>query len=75
LNALSRSPTNRRYTLVRRRLTVLARRREDQCRARITPMPDDPVPETGQSKAKVFISYSRKDIAFAEPRTVGLKAA
>jgi formylglycine-generating enzyme required for sulfatase activity len=29
-------------------------------------MPDDTTSETGQSKATVFISYSRKDIAFAD---------
>ena len=37
-------------------------------------MPDDPAPETGQSKAKVFISYSRKDIAFADRLDAALKA-
>jgi hypothetical protein len=37
-------------------------------------MPDDAAPETGQSKAKVFISYSRKDIAFAERLEAALKA-
>jgi len=47
-------------------LTVQARRYEDQSRARSTLMPDDPAAETGQSKAKVFISYSRKDMAFAD---------
>jgi hypothetical protein len=30
--------------------------------------------ETNQSKAKVFISYSRKDIAFADRLDAGLKA-
>src|ERR1700730_13622399 len=38
------------------------------------PMPDDTAPETGQSKAKVFISYSRKDIAFADRLEAALKA-
>src|ERR1700726_2313657 len=37
-------------------------------------MPDDPTPETGQSKAKVFISYSRKDLAFADRLDAALKA-
>jgi tetratricopeptide (TPR) repeat protein len=37
-------------------------------------MPDDPAPETGQSKAKVFISYSRKDIAFADRLDAALRA-
>jgi tetratricopeptide (TPR) repeat protein len=37
-------------------------------------MPDDTAPETGQSKAKVFISYSRKDIAFADHLDAALKA-
>jgi hypothetical protein len=36
-------------------------------------MPDEPAPETGQSKAKVFISYSRKDIAFADRLEAALK--
>src|SRR3984893_8356144 len=38
------------------------------------PMPDDTAPDGGQSKAKVFISYSRKDIAFADRLEVALKA-
>jgi hypothetical protein len=37
-------------------------------------MPDDPAPETAQSRAKVFISYSRKDIAFADRLEVALRA-
>jgi TIR domain len=37
-------------------------------------MPDDPTPDTGQSKAKVFISYSRKDMAFADRLDAALKA-
>jgi tetratricopeptide (TPR) repeat protein len=38
-------------------------------------MPDDPVLETGgQSKAKVFISYSRKDIDFADRLDGALRA-
>jgi hypothetical protein len=37
-------------------------------------MPDDPTPETGQSNAKVFISYSRKDMAFADRLETALKA-
>ena len=37
-------------------------------------MADDPAPETGQSRAKVFISYSRKDIAFADRLDAALKA-
>jgi tetratricopeptide (TPR) repeat protein len=36
-------------------------------------MPDDPALETGQSKAKVFISYSRKDIEFADRLDAALK--
>jgi len=36
-------------------------------------MPDDPVPETEQSKAKVFISYSRKDMSFADRLEAALK--
>jgi hypothetical protein len=37
-------------------------------------MPDDPAPDSNQSKAKVFISYSRKDIAFADRIDAALKA-
>jgi hypothetical protein len=37
-------------------------------------MPDDPAPETGQSKAKVFISYSRKDIDFTNRLDAALRA-
>src|SRR5262249_24145059 len=37
-------------------------------------MPDDPVPETGQSKAKVFISYSRKDIELVDRLDAALRA-
>src|SRR3954470_20989636 len=38
-------------------------------------MPDAAVPEhAGQSKAKVFISYSRKDMAFADRLEASLKA-
>src|SRR4051812_39075779 len=38
-------------------------------------MPDAAVPEhAGQSKAKVFISYSRKDMAFADRLEAALKA-
>jgi hypothetical protein len=37
-------------------------------------MPMATAPETGQSKAKVFISYSRKDIAFADRIDAALKA-
>jgi hypothetical protein len=38
-------------------------------------MPDDPALETGgQSKAKVFISYSRKDIDFADRLDGALRA-
>jgi tetratricopeptide (TPR) repeat protein len=38
------------------------------------PMADAAVPETAQSEAKVFISYSRKDIAFADQLDGALKA-
>jgi hypothetical protein len=38
------------------------------------PMADAAFPETDQSKAKVFISYSRKDIAFADRLDAALKA-
>jgi hypothetical protein len=37
-------------------------------------MADAAAPETAQSKAKVFISYSRKDIAFADRLDPALKA-
>ena len=37
-------------------------------------MPDDPTLETGQSKAKVFISYSRKDIEFTNRLDAALRA-
>jgi tetratricopeptide (TPR) repeat protein len=37
-------------------------------------MPDVPAPETGQSKAKIFISYSRKDIDFVDRLDAALKA-
>ena len=37
-------------------------------------MTDGPAPETWQSKAKVFISYSRKDIEFADRLDAALKA-
>jgi len=37
-------------------------------------MADAPAPETNQSRAKVFISYSRKDIAFADRLDAALKA-
>ena len=37
-------------------------------------MPDDPEPKTDQSRAKVFISYSRKDIDFADQLDAALKA-
>ena len=37
-------------------------------------MPDEPAPETELSKAKVFTSYSRKDIAFADRLDAALKA-
>src|SRR3974390_1511546 len=37
-------------------------------------MQDDPALETRQSKAKVFISYSRKDINFADRLDAALKA-
>jgi hypothetical protein len=38
------------------------------------PMADAAAPETGKSKAKVFISYSRKDIEFADRLDAALKA-
>ena len=37
-------------------------------------MPDTSALETDQSKAKVFISYSRKDIAFADKLDAALRA-
>ena len=37
-------------------------------------MADTVALETGKSKAKVFISYSRKDIAFADRLDTALKA-
>jgi tetratricopeptide (TPR) repeat protein len=37
-------------------------------------MADAAAPETGQTRAKVFISYSRKDIAFADRLDAALKA-
>ena len=37
-------------------------------------MTDGPAPEIGQSKAKVLISYSRKDIEFADRLDAALKA-
>jgi tetratricopeptide (TPR) repeat protein len=37
-------------------------------------MPDTAVSETGQSKAKVFISYSRKDIEFVDRLDAALRA-
>src|ERR1700730_5819799 len=36
-------------------------------------MVDEAAPETNQSRAKVFISYSRKDLAFSERRSWRLK--
>src|SRR5215831_7950083 len=36
-------------------------------------MPDDPALEIGQSMAKVFISYSRKDIEFADRLDAALR--
>ena len=36
-------------------------------------MADEPAPGTNQSKAKVFISYSRKDMAFADRLEAALK--
>jgi hypothetical protein len=38
------------------------------------PMLDEPAPETNHSRAKVFISYSRKDVAFADRLEAALKA-
>jgi hypothetical protein len=38
------------------------------------PMANATVLETGKSKAKVFISYSRKDMAFADQLDAALKA-
>ncbi len=66
------SSTNRRHTQACR-LTVLARHREDQRREEHADA-GCRCPETGQSKAKVFISYSRKDIAFADRLDAALKA-
>ena len=39
-----------------------------------TPMTDGTAQQSDQSKAKVFISYSRKDIEFADRLDAALKA-
>src|SRR5262249_55684443 len=41
---------------------------------RNTPMTDGTAQQTDQSRAKVFISYSRKDIAFADRLDAALRA-